>query len=552
MTEQSRFQKVKKVAGLLRISTEKTDFQGKKSDLEETLRNHEEKMVAYIENQGWEYKLFKEVLSGGTLYEKREDLVELMDTLEEYDAIVVIELQRLSRQGEVSQRIKTKVIANGTLIITLTPMQVLDIARNTMDGLVYDFGSAVAEYERRVASSRVKQNKMSMARQGLNSSGSVPFGYKRNPSTKKLEIVEDQAQVVKMIFNWYFDGIGFKRIADQLNEMGIKNNKNNKWIPNSIKTLISRPTYKGTLIARNYEMEKGKRVVTETVTVHNNHPAIISPEIFERAQNLRETKRKRAETVSSKGQATAHDWNAKKHVSILDGLVWCGCCGRKSTIKFMHQKGRNPNFYIRKCSKENANGDICTNSGSSIKPIEHAVFQDILKEQIRLEENLNKFENNDFTDRNQELKDQKEILEKQLKKALVEMEIITDDIKEYKVEKKMTGVEDKDQEESLEKQKKDNQEKRMNLRKQLDEIDEKLASIPTVDVEIKQMKEKINIIKKLRSGSNNEEFDVNQVNLLFQQLILRINYKRETPTGYRARNKEEVDQYPAQIEIEYV
>ena len=38
------------------------------------------------------------------------------------------------------------------------------------------------------------------------------YGYDWNKETKQLDINEEQAEVVRMIFNWYVDGLGSRRI----------------------------------------------------------------------------------------------------------------------------------------------------------------------------------------------------------------------------------------------------------------------------------------------------------------------------------------------------
>jgi site-specific DNA recombinase len=178
---------VKNVAGVLRISTEKTDSLGKKVNIEKTLMNHKEKMLSVLNEKKWNYNLYEEVMSGTKDLEERPELQRLISEIDQYDAIICMEITRLSRQGLTSQTIKHTCKKKGILIITLNPFKVYDM-RNPQDVFLFDLSISMGEYEQGVVSLRVKQNKISMAHQGLNSSGSVPFGYVRNPSTKKLEI----------------------------------------------------------------------------------------------------------------------------------------------------------------------------------------------------------------------------------------------------------------------------------------------------------------------------------------------------------------------------
>lgn len=544
---------VKNVAGVLRISTEKTDSMGKKVNIQKTLLNHKEKMLDVMNEKKWTYTLYEEVISGGTDLEDRPELQRMISDIDQYDAIVCMELTRLSRQGLTSQTIKHLVKKKGILIITLNPFKVYDM-RNPQDVFMFDLSISMGEYEKGVVSLRVKQNKISMAHQGLNSSGSVPFGYVRNPETKKLEIekVKDEhgknvespkAKIVRMIYQWYLDGEGQRTICDKLNAMGILNNKGNTWVPNSIRYLLSCPTYKGTLIANNYENEKGKMIATETVEKHGNHPAIIDPEIWNKAQQLRTNKKERSGI-----DKRSKDWNSKKHMSILDRLIFCGCksCGRKSTIKWYEAR---QNFYIIKCTRFNTDGKTCTNGGNNIKDVEQLVFKDLLLYKEQVEQKINAFSSDDFEIRFTELEDQKKIYEYSLKDLEFEMNAIGKMEMKYEIEKQMKQKEDKAKEQMIEEMKQENDEKRMHLEMKLAEIYKKLDETPSADEEIKRLNERLDIIKELQT---NKDLDKHQVNTMLKMIILKVNYKRELPNNYKSLSKIEKEQYEAIVEVEYI
>jgi DNA invertase Pin-like site-specific DNA recombinase len=533
---------VKRAAGLLRISTDKTDAAGKKVNMEETLRNHEEKITSYCKEMDWELTTYKEVLSGGTEYEDRIELKALLNDLEQYDVIVVMELQRLSRQHEVSGKIKTKILQHGTLIVTLNPFQIYDMANNSMDALMYDIGSALSEYERRVASQRVRANKMSMSRQGLNSSGSVAFGYKRNPETKKLEIIEEEAIIVKKIFDWYIEGKGQAKICEMLNDMGIKNKQGNKWVPQSLRYLLQCKTYKGTLVAHSYGMKHGKQVIVDYVEKPDAIPKIIEPEIFEKAQKMREVKRERHDGTVKR----ARERTERKHQSILHDLVFCACCGRKSTIKWTAPRQAH---YIRLCPTDTASGKTCSNGGSKLEWVEAAVIQKILEHKKEIENNIYKFESNDFEDRINDLKLKKEAYTKALNKLAAELRAIKKLEMKYEIEVEETGLADPLQEEEFKNDKLQNQNERMSITKKLEEVNEKLNA-PTPEKEIKKLNEKIQLIEELENADLNEV----QINNLLKQFILKIHYKRVLPEKIAALgNKNPIrNNYPAEIEIEYI
>jgi site-specific DNA recombinase len=551
---------IKKVAGLLRISTEKTNHEGKKTNLEDTLKNHEVQMQTFFAEWGIELVLYKEVLSGGTAFEDRKALQEVFNDLEDpeknFDALAVIELERLSRDTYVSGIIKKTLENSGALLISLSPFQILDL-NDSGDALMFGFASLIAEHNRKIASNRVKLNKIAMARQGLNSSGSVPFGYKRNAETKRLEIEKVQegvdalgkpimveapsVKIVRQIFNWYLEGIGQRTICDRLNEMGIKNKQGNQWIPNSLRVLLTTETYKGTLIARNFVKRKGKMVENEedTVIVENNHEAIIDPETFNKAQKFRNTKKERSGI-----DLRSRDWNEKKHFNILDGLIFCKCCNRKSTIKWYNNRNL---FHIIKCTRFDASGKTCNNGGMGLKDIEKRVFEDILQFKKEIEAKMERFKSNDFEQHNNELEQQKELLEKELERLQRELKAIRRLEKKYEMEKEETGVADADEEAAIEEDKQDNKKQRLNVAAKLEEVNEKINKTPSAENEIKKLNEKLDIIKEL---TTRKDLSKQEINAMLKKIILKIEYKRILPEGYVKMKKAEKEQHQAEIDIE--
>ena len=64
-------------------------------------------------------------------------------------------------------------------------------------------------------------------------------------------IHEEEAKVVRDIYNWYNIGWGFKRITNELNRLGIKSKKD-IWQMTSVQRIVRSPIYKGTFILNQY------------------------------------------------------------------------------------------------------------------------------------------------------------------------------------------------------------------------------------------------------------------------------------------------------------
>lgn len=139
-----------------------------------------------------------------------------------------------------------------------------------------------------------------------------PFGYKRNEKDKSvLEIIDTEAEYIKMIYDLYINGHGYRKIANYLTSQNIptpsmirhvheleeghisKRNIAAAWTDGMVKDLLDNDFYTGTLRlkkrARSTVHGKDKRVPKdEQYIFENNHPAIIDKATFELVQDIKE------------------------------------------------------------------------------------------------------------------------------------------------------------------------------------------------------------------------------------------------------------------------
>ena len=86
----------------------------------DTLRNHRERLEEFAKAKGYSHELFGEVVSGGSSdLEKRPKLQELLHNIERFDAILVVEISRLSRNNLIAQTVKQTCIDYDIPIIHL-------------------------------------------------------------------------------------------------------------------------------------------------------------------------------------------------------------------------------------------------------------------------------------------------------------------------------------------------------------------------------------------------------------------------------------------------
>ena len=114
----------------------------------------------------------------------------------------------------------------------------------------------------------------------------IPYGYrpinrgrtnKRNKEVYDLEIVPDEAEIVRLIFQkCVFEGYGAQRLCRYLAEQGITNRKGRNIPTTSINRSIKNPIYTG--VIRNGDSQS--EVLPEL--------QIIDAETYERAQQMME------------------------------------------------------------------------------------------------------------------------------------------------------------------------------------------------------------------------------------------------------------------------
>ncbi|MFI3215133.1 MAG: recombinase family protein, partial [Eubacteriales bacterium] len=206
-----------------------------------------------------------------------------------------------------------------------------------------------------------------------------PYGYKKSPNDcHKLIVNEDTAPIVKRIFEMASTGTGLTAICLTLNaekiptagkynfESGIDTSTrfNGIWNTRTIGKLIQSETYLGHLVqgrSTSFNRKQTQKDKSEWVKVENTHEAIISQELFDKVQKVRNKK-----SVEYKG-----DWSE----NIFKGKIFCGHCG-KNLHRQKDTRVKTADFYYFKCiSNYRIHKGYC-NSGRSVK--EETISQIVL------------------------------------------------------------------------------------------------------------------------------------------------------------------------------
>ena len=152
---------------------------------------------------------------------------------------------------------------------------------------------------------------------------STLLGY-RNVNGK-YEVVPEEAEVVRMIFDWYLEGMGATAIRNRLNAMGIRTRLGNRWSRSPILKLLRNYAYTGNLLLQRTYREN--HITKKCIINHgekpmyhaeNTHEAIIDIDTFNQVQE--EIKRRAERFKSPEG--------AEMKTYPFTGLVRCGRCGK--------------------------------------------------------------------------------------------------------------------------------------------------------------------------------------------------------------------------------
>ena len=325
----------KRVCALYRVSTV-NQLEKSKDDIPMQQQACREFIAA---RQDW--KLYKEVsekgISGFKVSAKdRDAIIEIQqEALEKkFDVLLVFMFDRLGRRDDETPFIVEWFVQHGIEVWSVKEgEQRFD---HHVDKLTNYIRFWQASGESIKTSMRTKTRLAQIVQQGHYRGGSVPYGYhlvkrgrfnKRNQELFEIEIDEDEAEVVRKIFNLYVrKGYGSQRIATYLAECGITNRKGKKFVNCTINNMLKNRSYTGVL-------KSG-----ETITDIFPHLQVIDLETFEMAQELlreRCTKNKeRTAPLNTTGS------------SLLSGNIFCGHCGARLVVTTNGKK------YVRKTDGE--------------------------------------------------------------------------------------------------------------------------------------------------------------------------------------------------------
>ncbi len=224
-------------------------------------------------------------------------------------------------------------------------------------------------------SRKIRANMHTMQKNGQLIMGNI-YGYNKVKGEQKFQLTVDEAirPIIKLIFQLYIQGLGYKRICDILNEKGcitpseylrekhenlgrvFKNSVAQQWQTHMIQRIIQNDVYIGTLRTqkKRARLIKGKQEKVppeEQYVFENHHEAIVSEETFILAQEIKQKRNNKP-----------YRNNKDKYPYIFSSFVECGDCGGAGIgLKLGKAQGARRGY---NCSKYQKYGNVqCWNHG---------------------------------------------------------------------------------------------------------------------------------------------------------------------------------------------
>lgn len=209
---------------------------------------------------------------GDEAISKRAGLMELLSVIEEGDTVIVLNTSRLWRSDMTKVLIRRELMKKKVRLISIEQPQYDLYTLNPNDRLVSGMMELLDEWERLTIALKLARGRTIKAKGGDKPAGTCPFGYRYTADKKAVEIVPEEAEVVRMIYREGQKGLSLKRIADSLNAQGITTRAGGVWRNSSVQFILNNKFYTGVLQHQGVEMK-------------GNHAPIISKVQFGKVQS---------------------------------------------------------------------------------------------------------------------------------------------------------------------------------------------------------------------------------------------------------------------------
>lgn len=299
-----------------------------------------------------------EALSAKT--DKRPEFLKMIEDskTEDWNGVVVHKLDRFSRNRYNSAVYKKTLKDNNKKLFS-----VLEKLDDSPESIIMEaMLEGLSEYYSANLAREVKKGLNENALDCKHNGGTPPLGYSVDEDLHYI-VNEQEASIIKLIFDMYKSNCSYVEICSELNLRGYKTRRNKNFSKNSIHDILVNEKYIG-----NYTFGYGNRAKkrgqpnSDMIKIEGGMPAIIDKDLFYEIQE------------KMKGRKRMGGSYKAQQVYILSGLLKCGLCGEK----YVGAK-KNESWTVYECSGHKKG--ICDNKAIKKSEIEQIVI-DQLKEKL--------------------------------------------------------------------------------------------------------------------------------------------------------------------------
>ena len=328
---------IEKVGVYCRLSDEDRDKINKTDD-SDSIVNQRSMCIKYATQNGWDVVdiYSDDDFSGAGTY--RPDFERLINDCKsgKINLVLCKSQSRFSRDMEVIERyLHNKFIEWGVRFVSIIDNADTSIESNKKSRQI---NGLINEWYLDDLSQNIRKSLKNRREDGLFMGSFASYGYERDSEDyHKLVVDPVAAEVVKKIFKMYADGYGYHRICEYLNNNNIpprsvyKRQKGSKfvchscdydkvrWNPDTVAQILRNEVYIGNLVQGkttyvSYKNHKEKAVPKKDwCRVENTHEAIIDIDTWNKVQSILGT----------------HTRNTKHgQINYFTRKVYCSCCGK--------------------------------------------------------------------------------------------------------------------------------------------------------------------------------------------------------------------------------
>jgi len=360
-----------KTAIYTRVSTEDQVRQGT------SLEVQQEFLENFVKKEGWDiFKVYQNDGYSGYTLERPELSKLLLDAKRKgFNVVLVYKIDRFARNNRLLLNLVEELSKMGIGFKSGT--EAFDTV-SAAGKMALSMLGTVAQFERDRIIERVFPEMIKGVKRG-NWQGAryAPYGYHYNKGVKLLEVVREEAQVIKMIYLMYLSGQSTLQIAGYLYKKGYKTRSGGKFNTKLVCDVLKNQIYLGKLVWNTHHYDKNQKTLkgyryiknnlSEVIIAQGKHEPIIKKEDFDAVQKKLEQARK----------GIVRRTNTREYP--LTGILFCAECGNRfqgcaNVISRKNKKVKAKRRYYRCCARA-MYYKKCTNTFARADELEAEVYK---------------------------------------------------------------------------------------------------------------------------------------------------------------------------------